>query len=505
MMSKKITKNANGITLIALVITIIIIVILATVAISFAFGQNGLIKRAQDAEGMYLNDTKYTEGSITNVQAYINDILIGKTEDEEGTTEPTEPDEPDVPARPTGTISFIEPQWIGDGTATVVISTDNTTDELQYQKNSTDGEWISINSGETITGLKHNDTVYSRLWNGTEGTDPASTSILDETPPEVEISASNVTGNSATLTVNASDGQSGLADTARYTYYLGDSFIVSNNTNTYTYTGLSSGVSYTLKVVVKDNAGKTTEKTTSITTVSLPTIEETLKEGDYVYYQDGTGQTRTCVVLYGPENANYSSYGIQIIPMDIVETFTIGTDSENNQTYINENINIYNDIINTLNNATSKYINTDYASSARCVGSMPGNPSYDASGMFSRSHYTYMADYNGRLKDSDENYLTDWNQMTALNVCNINKEYLLASRRIYASAGTCNFLIRDVISDDGIEWFDDGLNILTVKRSNTTTSTYKVTNGLRPVFTLKTGIKVTGGSGEETAPYTLGV
>ena len=42
--------SKNGITLIALVITIIIIIILSTVAISFAFGDNGLIKRAEDAK-----------------------------------------------------------------------------------------------------------------------------------------------------------------------------------------------------------------------------------------------------------------------------------------------------------------------------------------------------------------------------------------------------------------------------------------------------------------------
>ena len=67
----------RGITLVALVITIIIIIILATVAINFAFGENGLINRAQDASGMYANDTKHTEGSITNVESYIKDILIG--------------------------------------------------------------------------------------------------------------------------------------------------------------------------------------------------------------------------------------------------------------------------------------------------------------------------------------------------------------------------------------------------------------------------------------------
>lgn len=68
-------KNQRGITLVALVITIIILIILATVAISFAFGSNGLINRAEDAGEYYANDTAYTEGSITNVEHYINDIL----------------------------------------------------------------------------------------------------------------------------------------------------------------------------------------------------------------------------------------------------------------------------------------------------------------------------------------------------------------------------------------------------------------------------------------------
>ncbi len=70
-------SNNKGITLVALVITIIIIIILAVVAISFAFGDNGLIKRAEDAGEYYANDTTYTEDSITNVESYINDILAG--------------------------------------------------------------------------------------------------------------------------------------------------------------------------------------------------------------------------------------------------------------------------------------------------------------------------------------------------------------------------------------------------------------------------------------------
>ena len=69
-------KNQNGITLVALVITIIILIILATVTIVFAFsGGDSLIDRSEQAGEMYANDTKYTEDSISNVVAYIDEKL----------------------------------------------------------------------------------------------------------------------------------------------------------------------------------------------------------------------------------------------------------------------------------------------------------------------------------------------------------------------------------------------------------------------------------------------
>ena len=68
-------KNQKGITLVALVITIVVLIILATIAISFAFGEKGLVPKAKDAAEYYANDTKYTEDSITNVEHYINSII----------------------------------------------------------------------------------------------------------------------------------------------------------------------------------------------------------------------------------------------------------------------------------------------------------------------------------------------------------------------------------------------------------------------------------------------
>ena len=80
--------------------------------------------------------------------------------------------------------------------------------------------------------------------------------------------------NTSYFTVNtqvvASDALSGIGTTSStYTYYLNNASRGTSASNTYQYTGLSGGTSYTLKVVVKDKAGNTSnEKTLSVTTLS---------------------------------------------------------------------------------------------------------------------------------------------------------------------------------------------------------------------------------------------
>ena len=72
------TRNQKGITLVALVITIIVIIILSTVAINFIFGDNGLIRQAEQARDYYANDTEYTDDSLTNIDSYIDEIVNGE-------------------------------------------------------------------------------------------------------------------------------------------------------------------------------------------------------------------------------------------------------------------------------------------------------------------------------------------------------------------------------------------------------------------------------------------
>ena len=70
-----IRENIKGITLLALVLTIVILIILSTITINFTFGDNGLIKRAEQAKDYYANDTSYTDESITNVESYLDKII----------------------------------------------------------------------------------------------------------------------------------------------------------------------------------------------------------------------------------------------------------------------------------------------------------------------------------------------------------------------------------------------------------------------------------------------
>ena len=231
-----------------------------------------------------------------------------------------------------------------------------------------------------------------------------------------------------------------------------------------------------------------------------PTIETTLSEGKYVLYTDANEDPQKCIVLYGPENEKYSSYGIQIITADTVtDSYTLGVQGD-----FNTSRNIYNSVITTLNAEAEKYRKKDdgIAELARCVGSMPDNPNYDGAGMYTRSD-SWFSSYNNTLKDTDTNYEADWNQMQSIvingqGIHNIGKKYWLASRIVNAYSTNSYFSVRYVRANGTLNYSD-----LCFVRSDGNAFGYSRDNGLRLVFRLKSGIKVTGGDGSEGNPYTL--
>ena len=86
MKSRK-TKQEQGITLIALVITIVILIILATVSINVVLGEGGLIQRAQQAKDL-------TEQAALEEQQGLNSLM---SEYANIMAEDQTPPEPDVP------------------------------------------------------------------------------------------------------------------------------------------------------------------------------------------------------------------------------------------------------------------------------------------------------------------------------------------------------------------------------------------------------------------------
>ena len=83
---KKRQEN-KGITLIALVVTIVVLIILATVSIFAVFGDNGIIKKSQEAKDLYGEEKRTESNSLDHYADYIGNYLGKKEESkEEGIT-----------------------------------------------------------------------------------------------------------------------------------------------------------------------------------------------------------------------------------------------------------------------------------------------------------------------------------------------------------------------------------------------------------------------------------
>ena len=114
---------------------IIILIILATVAINFAFGNNGLIQRAEDARDYYANDTSYTDESITNVESYLDEIINGVGSENGGSGEDGIPE-----------IPMSEAKGQDDGFSEKTIVVDNQNNKITVPA----GFKIADDSGDTV-------------------------------------------------------------------------------------------------------------------------------------------------------------------------------------------------------------------------------------------------------------------------------------------------------------------------------------------------------------------
>ena len=242
-------------------------------------------------------------------------------------------------------------------------------------------------------------------------------------------------------------------------------------------------------ITVKTTDGSNLTATCNVTVNKpLPTVKDTLKEGEYVQYIDKSGITRRCIVIYD----STSGYGTQVVTERGVDSVTIGVEGD-----LETSIEEYNNIINTLNTKAKEYLNTDYASSARCLGSNPINPAAQ-SGYYRDKGFNF-SEYNGKLRDGDENYVSDLEKIKSYNrSC---RNVWLASRYVVQSedTGRVTFYVASV----GTSSSKYTVNEICIFGSSISDYSKSETMEICPVFTLKDNVKINGGSGTSSDPYTL--
>ena len=153
-----------------------------------------------------------------------------------------------------GAITFGKTTWTS-GQASITINT-NTELQLQYQKNSTSGSWINIENGETVIGLKNNDTIYARLTDGTNYGEYASATIVDDIAPTITSIDTLTSTHSIMIKLEVEDKESGVL---KIEYSIDDGLNYSTgSTNTDTqfeFTNLTENTIYKIKIRITDYVG----------------------------------------------------------------------------------------------------------------------------------------------------------------------------------------------------------------------------------------------------------
>ena len=140
---KYIKSNKQGITLVALVVTIIVLLILAGVTITSLLGDNGIIKKAQEAVNK-MNDAIQSEQEEMNALiGELDNVIAGNGGTGTGTGGNTEDDNPPV----------VEAPKVEDNLNTVISQTENTDLEDSY------GNKITVPAGFFIVTPTEDSTV----------------------------------------------------------------------------------------------------------------------------------------------------------------------------------------------------------------------------------------------------------------------------------------------------------------------------------------------------------
>ena len=159
--------------------------------------------------------------------------------------------------------------------------------------------------------------------------------------------------------------------------------------------------------------------------------------------------------------------------------------------------------IDTLNRLCSDYVNTTYATSGRCLGYGNGV------GVIDESKYPLTFEETATNGNNGFPYVDSYNtkDISRLNKA-VGGEYplrvsgtvWLASRGWYTFGALSGFFVRCVDADGGVGKVD-----LYKSYSNGGFDTNSAVFGVRPVISLKSGIRIVGGDGTSENPYQIAI
>ena len=197
---------------------------------------------------------------------------------------------------PEGAVQFSPIEW-NNGEASTVITTSEEGYTLQYQKGGiTEESWTDTTSGTTISGLKHGERVYGRLYDGTNGSKTADIDVQDlEDPQDAVISLSETSTNTkgnVTATVTLLDNESGVnAGESKWVYnttagfigtdesiYTGGTFTAASQQITLSATTVGTYYLHVLTVDYAGNKVETISKSISVTPAT-PQIVDLIQQG----------------------------------------------------------------------------------------------------------------------------------------------------------------------------------------------------------------------------------